>query len=399
MLDNYNKSKKFGYLINNHLDKLGFPISFHHTLRNIARLINYEEIKVYILDDEQKKLLLNTRNQVYPRPLPHWSMFVEQNFNTESLDVFGLFISLNSANDETFLEFGSGKEILQDMNNPLKKIEENLKDFVTFCENKGIPKTKEGKLDFSNVGRDGIKSLFKEHEQTKWDNIKEDLPQLTEKELKAIERDIRENKYRIDYYFWGFDNKDQTTFVQHDSIKFDDEVCMFLDYANKISEYTKEKEYKIEEIDLDMDSIEGLSKNIKIFVCNFLDFINNPDVQIIPIQESKERNSKRQKRGKPPIPEYRLIRLKGELKRYVEEARQNRFFEYSHKFQVRGHFRRYWDKDRYRSLYQKYLDGKLKGHYMDKKYNVLMVWVLPYIKGKGLLLDQIYEVSADSSHN
>lgn len=394
MLENYNKSKKFSYMIDNDLDKMGFPLSMTHTLRNMARIINYSDLKVYVLDDEQKKLLLNTENQVYPRPLPSWTMFVEQTFNTESLEVFGLVLCLNSANDETFLEFGDGNDFLQDAVNPVERIKKNLKSFLVFCESKGVPKTSEGKLDLSNYSREEIKSLYKEHEQSKWNNVKEMFGEATENEKKAIERDIKDNKYRIDYYFWGFDKTDETVFVQHDTIKFDDENCAVLDCANKMSEQARESEYKIERIDLDMDCIKGLSKNIKVFVCNFLDFINNPDVQIVTMRESKERNLKRQRRGKLPIPEYSLIRLTGELKRYVEEARQNRFFEYSHKFQVRGHFRRYWNKDRYRNLYQKYSEGKLKGYYIDKKYDVLMIWMLPHLKGKGLLIEQIYEVGS-----
>jgi len=62
-------------------------------------------------------------------------------------------------------------------------------------------------------------------------------------------------------------------------------------------------------------------------------------------------------------------------------------------FWVRGHFRRYWDKNKYKSLYNKFESNKLSSkYYLDKKYKVLVSWIYPYVKGKGILVDTVYSL-------
>jgi len=397
MLKKYNYSREFSYTIDTNLDVLGFPLNIHRNLRYFSRLMNIDDLRIYIINEEQKKLLLHTKNQIYPRQLPHWTMFLETEVSTESLEVLGLIITLNSSNDETLLKYANAKQVF----NPLQNLDKNLEEFTEWCKkHKNIPIKDDGRLDLSKYNGKEIIKLFKEHEQSEWNTRKEDcFKKLGQEEKEAVERDIKNNKFRINYYFWGVDHSDKTIFFRYDTIKFDDEGSTVLDYTEHLADKFRIKQTDSKGIVFDMDNIDTLSENLKIYICNFLDFINNPDVQIVPIRESQERNLKRARRDKPPIPTYNIIKLKGELKRYIDEARSQRFFEYSHKFIVRGHFRRYWNKDRYRSLYNKFIEGKLEGHYMDKKNDVLMVWVLPYVKGKGIMVDQIYEVkSGNSSH-
>ena len=84
--------------------------------------------------------------------------------------------------------------------------------------------------------------------------------------------------------------------------------------------------------------------------------------------------TKRILRGKLPIPSQKFIRVNGKLKIYLSELNSGKHFNYSHRFWVRGHFR------------------TLRN---DKWKNArgTKIWILPFIKGKGVLVDKIYEVT------
>lgn len=106
------------------------------------------------------------------------------------------------------------------------------------------------------------------------------------------------------------------------------------------------------------------------FSLNFLNFINNPEVTFY----SMERNNKRrQRQGKLPLPNSNKIKLVGELKRYVTDVTNHTGFKHSHRFWVRGHFRKY------KSEKYKKMKGKRR-------------WILPFIKGSGVLIEKKYRV-------
>lgn len=68
---------------------------------------------------------------------------------------------------------------------------------------------------------------------------------------------------------------------------------------------------------------------------------------------------------------------------------------YSHKFWVRGHFRHFWHK-KYKGLYELYKKGKLKRiegqQYIMDEEGTLKLWILPHIKGHGILIDSRYKL-------
>jgi hypothetical protein len=107
------------------------------------------------------------------------------------------------------------------------------------------------------------------------------------------------------------------------------------------------------------------------FVLNFLNFVNNPDIKIVEQKRSEQNVKRRLKQGKTTLPSSYKIFLKGELKVYVERICNGEKFKYSHKFWVRGHFRRL-ESDRYK----------------EKK----ILWILPFLKGNGLLIDKTYHL-------
>lgn len=118
----------------------------------------------------------------------------------------------------------------------------------------------------------------------------------------------------------------------------------------------------------------NMSKKVRNFVINFLDFLNTPEIELVTIERTKEQNTKRIKKGKIPIPIFSNVRVTGKLKIYINQLQSDGSFHCSHRFWVRGHFRTLRNKERY-------------GNKIGTK-----IWVVPYIKGKGILIDKMYDV-------
>ena len=137
---------------------------------------------------------------------------------------------------------------------------------------------------------------------------------------------------------------------------------------------------KLEHSDLDnpLCSQDGAigkfkDKKVQVFIMNFLDFLNNPEVEIIEVDRTKELNTIRIG-NLPTSPQQIFVRVNGKLKIYLNELQSGGHFHYSHSFWVRGHFRTLRSERRYKD-----------------KVGIKM-WILPYIKGKGILINKIYEV-------
>lgn len=113
--------------------------------------------------------------------------------------------------------------------------------------------------------------------------------------------------------------------------------------------------------------------SIWLYVCNFLDFLNNPDVETMLVERTKEQNQKRINRGQQPIPTQVFIRVKGQLKTYLDQIQSNPVSHLHYKFWVRGHFRTLRSE-----------------RYKDKIG--MKLWIPPFIKGKGMLVEKIYNV-------
>jgi hypothetical protein len=114
-------------------------------------------------------------------------------------------------------------------------------------------------------------------------------------------------------------------------------------------------------------------KFISEFAINFLNFLNDSEVQYITNTRTEAENQKRWKRGKLPIPEVHTVRLTGTLRVALERFSSNKLFEYGFSFWCRGHFMRF-RSDRYVNM-----QGK-------------KIWVLPFVKGQGHLVEKRYLV-------
>lgn len=118
-------------------------------------------------------------------------------------------------------------------------------------------------------------------------------------------------------------------------------------------------------------------KFIHLFVLAFLNFINNPEVEIVRISRCEVQNAKRISKGKYPIPSMYAINLDGVLKKYVDSLESSGHFEYHYRFWCRGHFRILRDERKW-------------GKNVGKK-----IWIAPYVKGKGVLIEKHYEVKGE----
>jgi len=105
------------------------------------------------------------------------------------------------------------------------------------------------------------------------------------------------------------------------------------------------------------------------FLLNFLNFLNNPEVEFVEHLRSTKNQERRAKQGKAIIPSTMTIKVSGKLKEYIDEAVRNECWTYGYRFWVRGHFRQLSSE-----------------RYTDKK----RIWILPYIKGKGVLVEKTY---------
>jgi len=134
------------------------------------------------------------------------------------------------------------------------------------------------------------------------------------------------------------------------------------------------------------------SKVLNIF-CNVMDIMNHPDVETKIIRWFNNEN--RIKKGKLPIPDRINIEIKGKLYKYIYEeypTQKEIHKSPNYSFEVRGHYIHFWNKKRWKRIYQLSLeDIKKRGYQMDND-KILSKWILPYIKGKGILKNKPYKL-------
>lgn len=116
---------------------------------------------------------------------------------------------------------------------------------------------------------------------------------------------------------------------------------------------------------------------IKNFIISFLLFIKSREVYVIESERSTKGNERRVKKGLIPLPNSRVVKLTGEIKRYVDSLNikdfkgEGRKFGYS--FWVAGHYRIYQSE-----------------RYINKKGQIQ--WIEPYKKGEGIEVRKTYRI-------
>lgn len=118
---------------------------------------------------------------------------------------------------------------------------------------------------------------------------------------------------------------------------------------------------------------QNIMKFLHNYTINFINLLNAPNVTTIEIVKDDVQNKKRINRGKIPIPAQSIIRVTGQLKKYVDKLSADPQWSYNYKFWVRGHFRT--------------LHSEKWGERQGSR-----TWILPYIKGQGMLVEKEYIV-------
>jgi len=115
------------------------------------------------------------------------------------------------------------------------------------------------------------------------------------------------------------------------------------------------------------------------FFLNFINFLNNPEIEYTEHKRSEGNIRRKLKQGKVIIPATCSIKVSGKLKVYLDEIEHGNCFQYSHRFWVRGHFR-----------------DLVADRYIHKK----RIWIFPFIKGHEdkPLIEKVYNVEFENGN-
>jgi len=178
----------------------------------------------------------------------------------------------------------------------------------------------------------------------------------------------------IHYLITGVDNRDET------------EVWMDGRITEKVGDrfdiYTKRH--------LSLEEDIEIRKKMRLFICNFLEYLNHPCCKISIFKQ--DNSEARIRRGKFPIPDKIVIDVGGSLFNYIKLNKEKGYVDYSHKFWVRGHYINYRNKVFYKRLYSLEKNSLEKQGYFIRTDGLIASWILPYIKGKGELINKSYEI-------
>lgn len=105
------------------------------------------------------------------------------------------------------------------------------------------------------------------------------------------------------------------------------------------------------------------------FFLSFLNFMNHPEVEYTIHNRSAKSMQRRILKGLPVIPSTCSITVTGKIKQYLDTIEGSGNLHLSHKYWVRGHFRRLAAE-----------------RYKVKK----TMWIFPHIRGKGNLIEKEY---------
>jgi len=138
-------------------------------------------------------------------------------------------------------------------------------------------------------------------------------------------------------------------------------------------------------------------RKLQEYVMNIICFLNSEDIKIVFRERTEKNKQRRIAKNKIAIPSFNKIQVIGYLKKYLDKLESSEGgSNLTHRFWVRGHFRHFWNK-KYDNLYKLYKRGELKHiegrQYMMDGSGALKLWIYPYIKGEGILIDKKYQLS------
>jgi len=234
--------------------------------------------------------------------------------------------------------------------------------------------------------------LFEVDEKTKW------ILSMTKNEISKRELPFKKMVLDIDLkldnkWFKGFFLSDGVAWTFWGDTELDCDVPLIF----VLWESDKTKLTKMIVQPKDKKISDSTIQKVQLFLINFLDFLNNPEVRIVQIARSEKNVKRRLKLGKEVLPSSRKILVTGKLKTYYDSVNIDEHRTLNYRFWVRGHFMRFWNKKKYNGLYEQLELNKLSDdYYVDEKIRVgskiIMRWKKPHIKGSGILINKKYEV-------
>lgn len=284
---------------------------------------------------------------------------------------------------------------------------DDLRNYQLFCkilgdfEKEEVPKglkTKRMKEGYKQVS-----SLFK----TQYDLLSRakyfEIPENVNLILANTKNEV--SKVRFPYYFSFLD----TSLIVYDRLYYSFLVTDFDSFYEKnklekdgkdrihiLTFYETEEGIGYDDFNLYKKENNKYRNKIREYMMNFVNFINNEDVKLMFREKTEKNQQRRVDRGRVPLPSFNKIYVVGYLKKYLDKLESQELgTRFSHRFWVRGHFRRFLDKKKYNKLYKQYEKGELR-NVEGKKYSIeegfLKIWVYPYIKGEGMLIDKKYKL-------
>tara|TARA_R100001082_G_scaffold98121_2_gene66254 strand:+ start:2798 stop:3892 length:1095 start_codon:yes stop_codon:yes gene_type:complete len=121
-----------------------------------------------------------------------------------------------------------------------------------------------------------------------------------------------------------------------------------------------------------VDRLKGPEKVLRDFIFNYVLFVNNPEVDFIYRETPVKANKKRLAQGRIPKPNYAVIKLKGQLKKVVNQTPSFPSGQKNKAHEVRGHWRNFYN-DKYTNM-----KGKRR-------------WIYPFVRGEGIPVLRNYE--------
>jgi len=137
--------------------------------------------------------------------------------------------------------------------------------------------------------------------------------------------------------------------------------------VNLDREYKNEKFTVIDNPTSDINLRDFVHK----FILNFLNFLNNPEVTYTEHKRNEGNIRRKIKLGKAIISSSVSILITGKLRIYLDNVRTKELWHYGYRFWVRGHFR-----------------DLVADKWNEKK----RIWIYPYIKGEGILIEKAYKL-------
>lgn len=136
------------------------------------------------------------------------------------------------------------------------------------------------------------------------------------------------------------------------------------------------------------------AKFLRNFIVNFILFYENPEIEYVERTRTKEQQEKRVRRGQMPLPTSYVVKLTGRIRRYAEKLMiRTERTPISHQFEVRGHWRHFWNEDRFKQLYAMSKEELYANGYQLYE-GVIIKRIEPFRKGEGIMVDKKYKVDA-----